>query len=276
MALNPGEAPPASDPLDDIHAPDLEDDDEVLASDGADSSDTSDAPKTPAAAKSPVEMAAELKAALEALSPEDRAKVYGIVQPGITRSLNLFNKQKQDLSASVAKTLGDMGIALPEGRTVMDLITEDGGKAFTDLIKGTVDASLKPVLDREKEKETASQLMGYAQLARETYPEVAERYDDAIKYLMSSEDLSNFAVAADGRNLPYALVGAAAVLERDQLRVKVAELEKKVEAQDLLKKTGVRTSRAGQTPVAGGNGSTKGIEAHARAALERIRSTEGA
>lgn len=275
MNQNAGEASPASDPLDDIHSPDLEDDEEVLASGGEDSSDTPEAPKTPVS-KSPVEMAAELKAALEALSPEERAKVYGVVQPGITRSLNLFNKQKQDLSASVAKTLGDMGIALPEGKTVMDLMTEDGGKAFADLIKGTVDASLKPVLDREKEQQTAGQLMQYAQLAKETYPEVAAHYDEALKFLMSSEDLSNFAVASDGRNLPYALMGAAAVLERDKLRAEVAELKKKVEVQEVVKKTGVRTSRAGQPPVAGGNGTVKGVEAHARAALERIRSEQGA
>lgn len=186
-------------------------------------------------------------------------------QPEFTRRLNL-------LQGSAKTILEDAGVQLPEGKTVNDLIYDEGGKGFVDLLKSTVKNQMAPILDQVEVQRQNSEYSKMMNLAQAHYPEVKENFADVLKAIDSDPDLYKLATAFGGNAMPYVMGGVGFQIQAQKLATENAALRKQLDATKVAAKVGSSSTKASGGAAKTPTGETKNLtlEQHVAMAAKRL------
>lgn len=162
-----------------------------------------------------------------------------------------INAVKQNLD-QVGRDLVSKGIELPDGKTMYDLLSEEGGRGFVNVMSGVMEGAVAPIRDKIARAENDQMVKNQIAIAQQEYPEVKKHFARAVEIADKNPDLQEAALVQGGRYLPYILAGVAKDLELRETQQKLAEMAKVVEKAGLAVKVGSKTTQAGGKPVVGG------------------------
>lgn len=199
-------------------------------------------------AETPAEHTPEYGKYIEALEkdwdkiPEaEKQRLNKHFQPAFNRNLNLINTK---VAAAVRSAVGD-GYQLPEGKTYLDLMTEDGGKGFGEALKAQVQSAMAPITQKISEAEQQQVLQQHINKAIMDNPAIKPHLEAAIRQIDGSADLTQLAMQGNGAGIYYVLQGVAAVEQAKASQSRITELENLLGANKIAVKTANGTTRAG-------------------------------
>lgn len=202
------------------------------------------------------------------LAPDKLSFLDRKFQSAFSTRLNNFKSSVDQ----VGQKLAEAGIKLPEGKTMYDMLSEEGGSGFVKLLSGVVNDSIAPIKDKISKAENDQMVRSQIALAQSQYPEVKKHFETAVQIADSNPDLQEAALVQGGRYLPYVLAGVAMELEKNELKAKLAEMAKALEKAGVATKTGGRTTLTGgkiKKGDEGGNG--RSLESIAGAMFDKIK-----
>lgn len=164
------------------------------------------------------------------------------LQAGFTRRLNLLNK---GASTAVDTITREAGVKIPEGKSALDLLTENEGRDFFQLIRGQVAEELKPMAELAANQKASANIREMIGFAVEQFPEVKENIQDVVRVIDSDNDLTELGKAFDGKALPYVMRGVAASIKVQKLETEVKRLNEIVKKASVTKAVGAQSSSAG-------------------------------
>lgn len=189
----------------------------------------------------------QLDSVKDTIPPEKLAFLDPKFQPAFNRRVNLLNKAVDD---AVKGTFGEE-FKLPEGKTGLDMLTENGGKGFAEMLRSTIQREVGPVrqqIDQANHEKTLAQHM---QLAAQDNPMVREHFQRAIAEIENDPNLVALAEQGGGKGIYYVLQGVAAnIAARDGIRSRDARIK---ELESVLTKHNIAVKAAGGTSKAGGS-----------------------
>ncbi len=215
-----------------------------------------------------------LKDNLDKIPAEKISFVDKKFQPDYTRKLNLMNQRQAGFEQSAQAVLAEQGIRLPEGKSVSDLMYEDNGKPFVDLLRSTVREQMAPVLEQANAQKRDQHIQQMMNVAVQAFPEVKENYQAALALIDSDPDLLALATQTNaGANaLPYVLRGAALAVKAGKQEAEIAELRKQLGVAKVASKVGTSTSKvSGGTAKTSESKPTK-LADFAKLAMEQLKS----
>jgi hypothetical protein len=214
-----------------------------------------------------------LKDNLDKIPAEKISFVDKKFQPDYTRKLNLMNQRQAGFEQSAQAVLAEQGIRLPEGKSVSDLMYEDNGKPFVDLLRSTVKEQMAPVLEQANAQKRDQHIQQMMNVAVQAFPEVKENYQAALAMIDSDPDLLALATQTNaGANaLPYVLRGAALAVKAGKQEAEIADLKKQLGIAKVATKVGTSTSK-----VSGGTAKTSeskptSLKEFAKLALDQVK-----
>jgi hypothetical protein len=178
------------------------------------------------------------------LPPEFKERLERPFKQDYTSKLNQLNLIRNRVEESAGGALKNAGVEIPEGKTVSDLLYEQGGKGFTDLVGKTVEQRIAPItaqIDAQRLNENLRQQMG---LAQNIFPAVKENFAEAVAAVDRDKDLSAMAMYGNGQALPYVLDYAAQRLTIQKRDAEITELRKKLDGAKVANKAGTSTSKS--------------------------------
>jgi hypothetical protein len=199
--------------------------------------------------------------------PELRARLDKNFQPAFNRKLNL-------LQNAADTAIRSSGIQIPEGKTALDLLTENEGKDFGTYMKSVLAEEIAPIKEKIGQAEQQQTLQASIQRAVRTNPEIQPYVEKAIAVIDSDADLTKMAMLGNGNGLFYVLQAVAGFEAKDQ---KIRELTGLLEKNKIAYKTAGGTTRAGaQAPKAQPTKAPKTLREAARQAMEMIKADQEA
>lgn len=198
--------------------------------------------------------------------PQDlRARLDKNFQPAFNKKLNLLN---QNVEAAIRNT----GVQIPEGKTPLDLLTENEGKDFGAYIRGEMAKEFGPIKDKISQAEQQNVLTSAMQRAARDNPEIQPFMEASIREIDGDADLTQLAMTGNGNGIYYVLQGVAALKASQQKDQKIKALESLLDKNKIAYKTAGGTTRAGtQTPKAQQPKAPKTLKEAARQAMELIK-----
>jgi hypothetical protein len=213
----------------------------------------------------------QLEAVRDKIPAERLASLNPQMQAGFTRKMNLL----QQTADRVEKGLGEMGMQLPEGKSVMDLLTEDDGKGFFEALGQVQQKNMAPVTEFVSAQRQAAQIAEMTGLAVQEFPIVKDHLDEARQIISQDGDLLKLAQTEGWRGLPYVLRGVATDLALRKLQAEHREMKKLLDASKVAGKTGTSTSRAGGIPSKESATRAKTLEAALDEGFRRAKEAQG-
>lgn len=190
------------------------------------------------------ELLSTLESVKDKIAPERLQFLNKDLQAGYTRRLNLLNRSAE---TAVNNIVTETGVKIPDGKSPLDLLTENDGKDFFNLIRGQVAQEVKPLTDMAEMQKVNENIRQMVNVAVENFPEVKENAVDVIRVIDNDPELARLGQAYEGRALPYVMRGVAAVLKSQKLETEVARLNGLLKAATVGKTVGTTSSRAGGT-----------------------------
>lgn len=213
---------------------------------GAETSTSGDSPATTTTESSHTPNVTELLKQLESvkdqIQPDQVRFLDKHFQPAFSRRYNLLN---DSVNEGVKTALGDAGLQLPEGKSGLDLLTENGGKDFWNTVRNVVSNEFKPLKEKISAAEQQGVLQGAIMRARKDDPNVEKHWETAIQEIDQSPDLTKLAMAGGGNGLYYVLQGVSAVHEARAKDARIRELSGLLEANKISVKTANGTTKSG-------------------------------
>lgn len=178
--------------------------------------------------------------------PEERLEFLNKrFQPAFSRRVNLLNN---NVETAVRTTLGEE-FKIPDGKSALDLLTEDGGKGFAEMLKGVIAKEVGPVREAMSTAQGEQTIRQHMELAAVDYPAVKTHFKEAVALIDANPDLVALAHAGGGKGVYYVLQGAAATIEaqkgiqsRDR---EIKELKEVLAKHNIAVKTSNGASKAG-------------------------------
>lgn len=200
-------------------------------------------------------------------------------QPDYTRRLNLLNNTKAGIESNAKAMLDEAGVQIPDGKTVNDLIYDDGGKGFVDLLKSTVKSQMAPILNQVETQRQNSEYSQYMNLAQEAFPVVKENFAEVLKLVDSNPDLTALATKGGfgGKAIPYVMAGVGYELAYNKQVQEIAALKKQLDATKVAAKVGSSSTKASGGAAKTPTGETKSLslEQHVALAAKRLADSQG-
>jgi hypothetical protein len=173
------------------------------------------------------------------------------------------------LNDSVAAAVKNAGITIPEGKTPLDLLTENEGKDFGSYIRSELAKEVAPIKEKISQAEQQQVLQASIQRAIKADPDIAPHVDRAIAAIDGDADLTKMAMLGNGNGLFYVLRAVAGFEAKDQ---KIRELTGLLEKNKIAIKTAGGTTRAGAgAPKAPPSAAPKTLKEAARLAMAEIK-----
>jgi hypothetical protein len=186
-----------------------------------------------------------------------------------------FNQRLNQLRDTVTKgvdgVLSTAGAKLPEGKSAWDLLTENNGKEFFDVLKQTVSNEVEPVrneIAKAKREQVIGQVM---QMAQSDDPLVKKHFSAAVEAIDKNPMLTELSLQQGGTALYHVLGGLAREFELKEVMVKNAQLTELLEKNKVATNTKKATSRAGGN-VKTDNGKPPSLRDIAAGVLEKMAS----
>jgi hypothetical protein len=203
--------------------------------------------------------------------PDDmKQKLNKHFQPAFNRRVNLLNDA---IDASVRSAIGD--VPLPEGKTPLDLLTENDGRGFADFLRGVVAKEFEPVKAKISQAEQQQNLQASIQRAVKDTPHIQPFVEEAVRIIDSDPDLTKIAMLGNGGGLYYALRGVGADLALQQKDRTIRELNGLLEKNKIAVKTSGGTTRVGSgAPKSPAPQKAKTLLDAAKMAMEKVRAEE--
>jgi len=201
------------------------------------------------------------------IPPEKLRGLFPHLQPAITRRLNLFDKS---VGTVARKMLEDAEVQLPEGKTVMDLLSEGDGRDFLKLISEAQAQKMKPLLDYTQQQRVNQSIAEYSALAQQEFPLVREFAKEIGPVLANDPDLAELASHGEWRGLPLVMQGVAYKLAYEKAQAELTKAQKLLEASATAAKTGRTTSRAGGPSPAGDTHGKRTLDQALEEAFKRV------
>lgn len=183
-------------------------------------------------------------------------------QPEFNRRLNALNERERFLKAqeetvrntvktSLQEAFRQAGIGqeIPPGKDPLELLSEDGGKAFYRLLQDKVQEAVQPIQNQIAEVNSRESLKTAIQGAFQADSVVQENFKEAVAALDADSELQSWAMSSP-QNMGYALRGMARELQIKKMEVKLSEMNKVIEKSKIATKVGTSTSKAGNAPKA--------------------------
>lgn len=188
------------------------------------------------------QLLSDLEKVADNIPPEKIRFLDKHFQPAFSRRMNILN---DTVTEGVKSTLTEAGIQLPEGKTGLDLLTENGGKDFWNTVRQVVSKEFEPVKAKISAAEQQDSLRASISQAQKDNPEVSKYLNAAIETIDKDQDLTRLAMIGGGKGLYYVLQGVAAthaVRDRDAT---IAQLKGILDANKIAIKTSNGTTRSG-------------------------------
>lgn len=189
-------------------------------------------------------------------------------QPAFNRRLNLLN----DNVTNAARAVVGPDYKLPEGKTWLDLMTENGGKDFGEALRGTMASVVAPINQQITQAQLAQTFQQHGDMAYNDSPEAVRPYmQQAVKEVSENPDLVALAASNGGKASYYVLRGAAATVAVPALIEAVKSKDAEIAGlKDLLTKNNIALKTAGGTSKAGGKPVTQTKPEHAKSLTEAL------
>lgn len=168
----------------------------------------------------------------ESIPQEKREKLDRHFQPAFNRRVNWLNE-------SVAAAVKSTGIEIPDGKTPLDLLTEDNGKGFAEYIGKVMESKISPVTQKLAGAEFNQNVNTAKALAIADMPEIAAHLDEAVAIIETTPDLLRLATSDNGKGFYRAFQGVGAVLA-------MRKMQATTEAAKIAERTAAGTTQAGQ------------------------------
>jgi len=206
---------------------------------------------------------------------EKRAALDRHFQPAFNRKLNLLN---DSINASLRNVTETSGVVIPEGKTPLDLLTENDGKGFTDMLRGVVAKEFAPVKAQITQAEQNQIIQGSIARLTKDHPDLAPHVTKAAQIIDGDPDLSFLAQQGGYKASYYVMQGVAGLLDNEAKSARIKELEGILGKSNIAKKTAAGTTRAGagapktsQTEKPTGKTEAEQIKSAAMIAMARIK-----
>jgi hypothetical protein len=193
----------------------------------------------------------QLESVRDKIPPEKLQFLNKDLQAGFTRRLNLLNK---GASTAVENIVAEAGLKIPEGKSALDLLTDNDGKDFFSLIRGQIAQEVKPLTELAATQKTSENIRSMVAVAIENFPEVKENVQEVVRVIDADPELTQLSKAYGGNALPYVMRGVAATINETKLKAEVKRLSGILDAAKVAKDAGKSTSRAGGTRPVGEEG----------------------
>lgn len=257
----------------------LSDKTETTSDTGADTSTDAGHTPTPAADESDSHIQ-WLKDNYEKIPADKVSFLDKKFQPDYTRKLNLLNTDKQGFQATrqgfeqnAEAILSEAGVKIPDGKSVSDLMFEDNGKPFLELLKGTVKEQMAPLMEQVNLQKTNHHISSMMNLAQERFPEVKENLKEVLAMIDSDPELMTLGTQTNvGANaLPYVMRGAALAIKVGKQEAEIAELKKRLGIATTANRVGTSTSKASGGAAKPSEQKPTKLADFAKLALERVK-----
>jgi hypothetical protein len=209
---------------------------------------------------------ADLEANRDKIPPEKLAALNPQMQVGFNRKMNRLQQSVDTVTQAAAKA----GIELPPDKTVMDLLTEDNGKGFIDLMSQIQQKSVAPMAEFVNNQKTQAKVLEMANVARSSSPLVAEHYDAIIREISGNENLATLGASLDWEALPLVMEGVAYKRGYEKAVAENKRLTTLLEKNKIATKVGSSSTLAG-APPAKDTAPAKGLDAKIEAAYQRLK-----
>ena len=204
----------------------------------------------------------------ESIPQEKRARLDRHYQPAFNRRVNWLNN-------AVETAVRSTGIDIPEGKTPLDLLTEDNGRGFAEYIGKVMETKVAPLTENLQKAEFNQNVNTAKAMAIQDMPDIAPFLDEAVSIIESTPDLLRLAMSDGGKGFYRAYQGVGAVLA-------LQKMKQTAEAAKIAQKTADGTTRAGQSaPKDVTKSSLKGmpyndaLRAAVRMAAEKVKAEAG-
>lgn len=196
-----------------------------------------------------------VKANIDKIPEDVRRELGKQAQPEFSRKINQLNLLSQQREQNAQSALRDAGVELPAGVSVSDLMYENGGKGFTDLLKSSIQKEFAPVKEAISKAEMNQKINQGITFARQTFPDVESNWEEAVRRIDSDRDLSVMAMDNNAAALPYVVDYVATKIAQEKAAKEIKELRAKLDGTKVLAKTGTSSTKSNG---AGGSGKGSG------------------
>jgi hypothetical protein len=188
-------------------------------------------------------------------------------QPAFNSKVNML---RDSVQKSVNSVLTDVGVKLPEGKSGYDLLMENDGKDFFNVLRQAVAAEVGPVR-QEIAAAKAEKVMGEAiTLAVNEDPLVKKHYGEAVNIINSNPNLTKMSWSENGTGIYDVLRGVAHDLELKSVLAERDALVRKIEDSKIATRTARGTTRASNSAARTDATKPKTLQDIARSVAETV------
>lgn len=162
---------------------------------------------------------------------EKRAALDKSFQPAFNRRVNFLNTALENGFKSA-------GIQMPEGKTALDLVTENDGKGLGEYFSSLVKSEVAPVKQAIETAQFNQNLQTARDMAIADMPDIKDHVEKAIPIIEQTPDLLKYVTETGGRGLYRALQSVGMYLENQRLK-------SLLEQNRIATRTSAGTTRAG-------------------------------
>lgn len=181
-------------------------------------------------------------------------------------------------AAKAEEALKAAGVTLPDGKTMMDLMTQDGGQGFANFLRDSMNAAVAPIKREIDVAEFTKTVNGVLDVTIREHPDLKPLLPQISEAIRGNEQLGSW--AANPQAIPYIMLGVGRDLqwqhasrENAKLKADNDRLKQIIKEAKLTVTAGSSTSKAGgKTPSTAGDGgeTVKGLDAIAAAMFDKI------
>jgi len=184
-------------------------------------------------------------------------------------------------AARAEEALKAAGVTLPEGKTMMDLMTQDGGQGFANWMRDSMSAAVAPIKREIDVAEFTKTVNNVLDVTIREHPDLKPLLPQISEAIRANEQLG--AWAANPQAIPYIMLGVGrdiqfqrSTAENARLKADNDRLKGILKDAKLTITSGSSTSKAGgKTPSSASDGGekVKGLDGIASAMFDKINAS---